>query len=102
MVIAVGTRSVTPGKEVEWETLWGRMHALAQQQPGFRSARLLKSKEHLNKYTLLAEWDTEQAWDRFYESEEMKSLTQQSFTLFKAAPIQEWHVVLQEVGGDGR
>ena len=98
MVVAVGTRSVTPGREAEWEALWGKMHVLAQQQPGFRSARLLKSKEHTSKYTLLAEWDHEQAWDRFYELPEMQALTQESFTLFKGAPVQEWHVLLQEIG----
>ena len=97
MVIAVGTRSIIPGKEAEWEALWAKMHALARTRPGFRSARLLKSKEHGGKYTLLAEWDTEHGWDRFYESPEMQELTQQSFTLFKGAPVQEWHVVLQEV-----
>lgn len=98
MVVAVGTRSITPGKEGEWEVLWGKMHALAQRQPGFRSARLLRSKEHTSKYTLLTEWDTEHAWDRFYELPEMRVLTHESFTLFKGAPVQEWHVLLQEVG----
>ncbi len=97
MVISVGTRSVTPGKEDEWEALWGRMHELARRQPGFRSARLMKSKEHLNKYTLIVEWDSEGDWDRFYELPDVQTLTQQSFTMFKAAPVQEWHAVLQEV-----
>jgi heme-degrading monooxygenase HmoA len=99
MVVAVGIRSITPGKEAEWEDLWAKMHELARQQKGFRSARLLKSKEHSGKYTLLAEWDTEGAWDRFYESDGMQELTQQSFALFKGAPVQEWHVVVQEIGG---
>ena len=101
MVISVGTRSVTPGKEAEWEALWGRMHELARRQQGFRSARLMKSKEHLNKYTLIVEWDNESDWDRFYEHPEMQALTQQSFTMFKAAPVQEWHAVLQEIGPEG-
>ena len=97
MVIAVGTRSITPGKEAEWEALWARMHELARAQPGFRSARLLKSKEHGGKYTLLVEWDTERAWDRFYETPDMQVLTQQSFAMFKGAPVQEWHTVQHEV-----
>ncbi len=97
MVIAVGTRSIAPGKEAEWEALWRRMHELASRQAGFRSARLLKSKEHASKYTLLAEWDTEHAWDRFYALPEMQALTQESFTLLKAAPVQEWHLVLDEI-----
>lgn len=98
MVVAVGTRSVTPGKETEWEALWMRMHELAQQRKGFHSARLLKSSEHLGKYTLLAEWDSKEAWERYYESAEMQALTQESFLLFQGVPLQEWHVVLQEVG----
>lgn len=98
MVIAVGTRSILPGKEAEWEALWAKMHELAQRQPGFRSARLLRSKEHGGKYTLFAEWDTETGWDRFYVLDEMQALTQQSFGLFRGAPVQEWHVVVQEVG----
>lgn len=97
MVIAVGTRSVTPGKEAEWEDLWKRMHELASRQKGFRTARLLKSKEHASKYTLISEWDTEHTWDRFYELPEMQALTQESFTMFKAAPVQEWHVILEEI-----
>ena len=97
MIVAVGTRSVIPGKEAEWEALWAKMHELARGCPGFRSARLLKSKEHSGKYTLITEWDTENGWDRLYESPEMQELTRQSFSLFKGAPIQEWHTVLQEV-----
>lgn len=97
MVVSVGTRSVTPGKEAEWEALWARMHDLARTQPGFRSACLLKSKEHGGKYTLVVEWDEEGAWDRFYETAELQALMQQSFALFKGAPVQEWHDVLQEV-----
>jgi heme-degrading monooxygenase HmoA len=97
MIVAVGIRSVLPGKEAEWEALWGKMHALARTRPGFRSARLLKSTEHNGKYTLITEWETEQGWNRLYEDPEMQVLTHQSFTMFKGAPVQEWHVVLQEV-----
>ncbi len=97
MVIAVGSRSILPGKEPEWEALWARMHALARTQPGFRSARLLRSKEHGGKYTMLTEWDTEHTWDRFYDLPEMQELTQQSFNLFKGAPVQEWHLTIAEV-----
>lgn len=97
MLIAVGTRSVTPGKEAEWEALWGKMHDLARQQHGFRTARLLKSVEHTSKYTLIAEWDEREHWDSFYESPDMQELTQASFRLFKGAPVQEWHVIIQEV-----
>jgi hypothetical protein len=49
MIVAVGIRSVLPGKEAEWEALWGKMHELARTRPGFRSARLLKSTEHNGK-----------------------------------------------------
>lgn len=97
MIVAVGTRSVIPGKEAEWEALWAKMHALARTRAGFRSARLLKSTEHSGKYTLITEWDTEQGWNRLYEEPEMQALTRQSFTMFKGAPVQEWHTVLQEV-----
>jgi heme-degrading monooxygenase HmoA len=97
MIVAVGTRSVLPGKEAEWEALWAKMQELARARPGFRSARLLKSTEHSGKYTLIAEWDTEQGWNRLYEDPEMQVLTHQSFTMFKGAPVQEWHTVLQEV-----
>jgi heme-degrading monooxygenase HmoA len=97
MIVAVGIRSVIPGKESEWEALWARMHELARTRSGFRSARLLKSKEHSGKYTLLTEWDSEQGWDRLYELPEMQELTRQSFSMFKAAPVQEWHLVLHEV-----
>ena len=97
MLIAVGTRSILPGKEDEWEQIWAKMHQLARTQPGFRSAQLLKSKQHGGKYTLLTEWDTEHLWDRFYELPEMQDLTQQSFGLFKGAPVQEWHLMVQQI-----
>ncbi len=97
MVIAVGSRSILPGKEQAWEALWARMHELARRQPGFRSARLLRSKEHSGKYTMLTEWDTENTWDRFYELPEMQELTQESFTMFKGAPVQEWHLAIADV-----
>lgn len=97
MIVAVGTRSILPGKEAEWEALWGKMHELARGRRGFRSARLLKSKEHNGKYTLLTEWDTESGWNQLYESPEMQALTQQSFSMFKGAPMQEWHVILQDI-----
>jgi heme-degrading monooxygenase HmoA len=98
MIVAVGTRSVTPGKEAEWEALWEKMHELARTRPGFRSARLMKSKEHRGKYTMITEWDTEHGWDRFYDTPEMQALTQESFALFKAAPVQEWHTVIRQIG----
>lgn len=101
MLIAVGTRSILPGKEAEWETLWARMHEIAQGRPGFRWARLMKSTEHASKYTLLTAWDTPHTWERYYELPEIQDLTQQSFTLFKGAPIQEWHDVIQDIGMDG-
>lgn len=101
MLVAVGTRSIAPGRESEWEDIWARMHALAAGQPGFRSARLMKSTEHLSKYTLLAEWDDAASWDRFYEHPEMQELTQRSFMLLKSAPVQEWHEVLHEVVAEG-
>jgi heme-degrading monooxygenase HmoA len=97
MIIAVGTRSILPGKEAEWERLWAQMHELARSRPGFRSARLLKSTEHGGKYTMITEWDSEQGWNRLYEEPEMQALTRQSFALFKGAPVQEWHTVLHEV-----
>lgn len=97
MVVAVGSRSITPGKEREWEELWHKMHELACAHPGFRRARLLRSKEHGGKYTLLTEWDAEHYWDSFYQSDAVQALTQQSFVLFRGAPLQEWHVLVSEM-----
>jgi heme-degrading monooxygenase HmoA len=97
MVIAVGSRSVAPGREAEWEALWAQMVELARAQPGFRSARLLRSKEHSGKYTVLSEWENERSWDRYYALPAMQELTQRSFALFSAAPVQEWYVVVSDV-----
>jgi heme-degrading monooxygenase HmoA len=101
MVIAVGSRSVVPGREAEWEALWAQMVELARAQPGFRSARLLRSKEHNGKYTVLSEWESERSWDRYYALPSMQELTQRSFALFSAAPVQEWHVVVSDVRAEG-
>jgi len=98
MLIAVGIRSILPGKEREWEELWEKMHELAKGRPGFHWARLLKSTEHGGKYTLLAAWDTAHTWERYYELPEIQELTQQSFALFKGAPIQEWHEIIHDIG----
>ena len=101
MVIAVGSRSVVPGREAEWEALWAQMAELARAQPGFRSARLLRSKEHNGKYTVLSEWESERSWDRYYALPAMQELTQRSFALFSVAPVQEWYVVVSDVNADG-
>lgn len=101
MVIAVGSRTVSPGREAEWEALWVQMVELARAQPGFRAAQLLRSKEHNGKYTVLTEWESERLWERYYALPAMQELTRRSFALFAAAPIQEWHVVVSDVRADG-
>lgn len=97
MVIAVGNRYVTAGSEVEWENLWRRMSEIAASHRGFISARLLRSKEHQSRYTLINEWEEEENWLDYYHLPEIQEMMQQSYRLFSGPPFQEWFATIDEI-----
>lgn len=102
MLMQVGQRFVASGNEADWEALWQEMTVIAQQEDGFLSARLLRSREHKSKYTLIYVWERESSWNTYFHRPEIQELMQRSYRLFSGPPIQEWFDLIAELpAGEG-
>jgi heme-degrading monooxygenase HmoA len=66
---------VAPGQTAEAERLWKHDCApLMIRQPGCRSERLLKCLDELGAYISYSEWDSQDAIDRYRESEDHQKI----------------------------
>jgi heme-degrading monooxygenase HmoA len=61
MVVEHALISVTPGREAEFEAVFGRAHAVISQADGFRWAELTRFVERPSVFLLLVGWDSIEA-----------------------------------------
>ena len=65
MTTVVATFVMAPGLEVAWEQVWPHADALCRQQPGFRTARLLRDAHRPRRYMLHSEWESREHVNAF-------------------------------------
>jgi heme-degrading monooxygenase HmoA len=70
---------VRPGHEQAFEAAFAKAQAIISASPGYRSHRLERCVEHVNRYLLLVEWD---------------SLEAHTVGFRGSAPYQEWKALL--------
>jgi heme-degrading monooxygenase HmoA len=58
MVLEHALLDVTPGREAEFEEVFGWAKAVIAASPGFRSLQLQRCLERPGRYLLLVEWET--------------------------------------------
>ncbi len=100
MIIAYGERKIEQGKEAAFEELWQRMQRLAQEQPGFIAARLLRSENHGGVYATIEYWESEESQKQAYGSDEMRALAIEMIAgrMTRQAPVTEYCSVVGELG----
>jgi heme-degrading monooxygenase HmoA len=100
MIIAYGERKIEQGKEAAFEELWQRMQRLAQEQPGFIAARLLRSENHGGVYATIEYWESEESQKHAYGSDEMRALAIEMIAgrMTRQAPVTEYCSVVGELG----
>lgn len=100
MIIAYGERKIEQGKEEAFESLWRRMQDLAQQQPGFIAARLLRSENHGGVYATIEYWESEERQKQAYATDQMRALAIEMIAgrMTRQAPVTEYCTVVQALG----
>ena len=100
MIVTYGERKIEQGKEAAFEALWARMQAVAQRQPGFIAARLLKSENHGGVYALIEYWQDEESQKAAYSNDELRAVASELFTerMTRQAPVTEYCTVVGGVG----
>lgn len=100
MIIAYGERKIEQGKEEAFEALWRRMQQLAQGQPGFIAARLLRSENHGGVYATIEYWESEESQKQAYGGDEMRALAVEMIAgrMTRQAPVTEYCAVVGQVG----
>jgi heme-degrading monooxygenase HmoA len=100
MIVTYGERKIEQGKEAAFEALWARMQAVAQRQPGFIAARLLKSENHGGVYALIEYWQDEESQKTAYSNDELRAVAAGLFAerMTRQAPVTEYCTVVGGVG----
>lgn len=100
MIVTYGERKIEQGKEAAFETLWREMQAVAEQQPGFIAARLLKSENHGGVYATIEYWADEESQKTAYGTDELRSVAMRLFTdrITRQAPVTEYCTVVARAG----
>jgi heme-degrading monooxygenase HmoA len=95
MTTVVATFVMAPDLEVAWEQVWPQADALCRQQPGFRTARLLRDAHRPRRYMLHTEWESREHVNEFVRTSGLLWLLR-SLDLFAEHPTVTYFDVLAD------
>ena len=88
---------VPPDRSAEAERLWKEdCGALLIEQPGCKSERFLRDREHPGEFISLSTWDNQEAIDRYRVSDAHRTIQQHTRALMDVAKVE---VKTYEVAG---
>ena len=96
MTTVVATFVMAPDREVAWEQVWPHADALWRQQPGFRTARLLRDAHQPRRYMLHSEWESREHVNEFVRTSGLLWLLR-NLDLFAEHPMVTYFDVLADV-----
>jgi heme-degrading monooxygenase HmoA len=65
MITVMAIFVMADGHDVAWDDVWRRATTVCEQQPGLRSARLLRDVNRPGRYIFHSEWDQREDADYF-------------------------------------